>query len=60
MIIKIYRKNLFAKPNDEVSTVSTSASSSENEIVKKRNGDWWKQDCGYYNTKPDDENCLTK
>lgn len=58
MIIKIYCRNLFAKPTDEASAVSTSASC-ENEIVKKRNGDWPKQDSGYYN-KPDDENYFTK
>ena len=34
--------------------------SSDCEIVKKRNGDWRKQDNGYYNTKPNDENYFKK
>ena len=40
--------------------VSTGASSRDCEIVKKRNGDWRKQDNGYYNTKPNDENYFKK
>ena len=44
----------------EEDEVSTSASSSDSEIVKKRNGDWRKQDNGYYNTKPNDENYFKK
>ncbi len=50
-----YYFGLLWKSVSEEDEVSTSASSSDCETVKKRNGDWRKQDNGYYNTKPNDE-----
>ena len=52
--------DLLWKEVSEEDEVSTSAAWSDCKTVKKRNGDWRKQDNGYYSTKPFGENYFKK
>lgn len=48
------------KSVSEEDEVSTSVLSSDYESVGKRNGNWRKQDNGFYIPKPNDKNCFNK
>ena len=53
----IYRR---MKDNEEVSTTEPSSEAESNEPVRNKNSEWRKQENGYYNSKPNDENYFKK
>ena len=53
----IYRR---MKDNEEVSTTEPSSETDSNETVRNKNSEWRKQENGYYNSKPNDENYFKK